>query len=121
MSFPDRNLTLIDCVQGNARDFDITISPSSGSLTVAAVQSCTLTIRTSPDASTAIATKSLGSGITLTGTSGNNVTGLVQLSTADTSAMDAGATYVFDVVVDTTTTDQEQAAAGRIHCNPSVT
>lgn len=123
MSFPARNLELIACTQGKAADFDITLTSTAGSLTVAAIEEVRFYVKalaTDPDAA-ALITKSLGSGVTLTGVDGSgNVLGLVQLTTTDTEALTAGRTYAIGCIVDSTIRGDEQAFAGRLRCDQPI-
>ena len=118
MSFPALNIQLVDCVKGKARDFDITIALSSGSLVVADITNAWLTVKANEaDAGAdALFQKEIGAGITLTGVSGSSVVGIVQLSAADTDLLTAGRTYYFDLQVDTTAREAELAARGRLAC-----
>lgn len=123
MSFPALNLQLLDVVQGKARDFDVTLSSSAGALSISDVAAVWFTVKereTDADGD-AIFQKELGAGITLTGTSGDNVLALIQVTNADTALLTVGRTYFFDLQVDTVLRGAEQAAAGRIACRQPIT
>jgi hypothetical protein len=108
---------------GKARDFDITLTPSSGSLVVADIVDVWLTVKerdTDADADALIA-KRLGSGITLTGVSGSSVTGIASLTNANTAELAAGRTYFVDLQVETTSRGAEQAAYGFITTRQPIT
>lgn len=112
-----------DIVVGKARDFDILITPSSGSLLVADVVDVWLTIKekdTDADAD-ALISKRLSSGITLTGVSGSSVAGIVSLTNTNTAELASGRTYFVDLQVQTTSRGPEQAAFGFINTRGPIT
>jgi hypothetical protein len=113
----------VEAVVGKAHDFDILITPSSGSLAVADVTDVWLTIKereTDADAD-ALVQKRLGAGITLTGVSGSSVAGIVALTNADTAELSPGRTYFIDLQVDTTARGPEQAAYGFLNTRQPIT
>jgi hypothetical protein len=114
MSFPQRDLILIDCVAGLARDYELVLTSSAGSLTVPEIEAVTLSVKVRPTDVSAVITKALSAGISIVGPSGSGVLCLVSLQPGDTAALNAGQTYFFDVQVDSTLRGPEQAAAGRL-------
>lgn len=112
-----------DVVVGKARDFDILITPSSGTLAVADIVDVWLTIKakdTDADAD-ALIQKRLAAGISLTGVSGSSVTGIVSLTNSDTATLAAGRTYFVDLQVQTAARGPEQAAYGYLNTRQPIT
>jgi hypothetical protein len=123
MSFPARNIQLVDVVKAKARDFDIVLSLTSGALLITDITAVWFTVKANeqdPD-SAKLFQKTLGAGIALTGLSGNSVLGVVSLTNADTDLLEAGRTYFFDIQVDTMARGPEQAAQGRLACRQPAT
>jgi hypothetical protein len=113
----------IEIVAGKARDLDVSIALTSGSLALADITDAWFTIKASEadaDADAKIM-KRMGSGITLLSVASGVIAALVQLTNADTAALTAGRVYAMDFQIDTTARGPEQVAWGSVTVRAPIT
>lgn len=117
------DIKLDPIVRGKAVDYTLSLSSIAGALVVADIEDVVVTFKADPlDADDdKILQKSLGSGINLTGVSGDNVLALLQLTNADTALFTAGKVYFLDIQVDTTSRGAETAAGARVLVRQPIT